>query len=454
MMQSAVQRGSWIWIALLVLIGAGCSRPFASHRDTLAGLYAAGRYDLAAAELDNPENRKLYGSKNQVLWEMDRGAVAQALHDHDTTVKLLEQAERAAEVQRQKSLGDVVGQWAINDTAAKYIASPYEDIYLNVLKLLAQLEAGRIEGGATVEARRLSDKADLLRDTYLKYEEAMERQGGRAADGGLVSTNNEGQFIESPLGTYLTAVTFMASGNGEFQRVAGRRLLDSIRLQKGLIGPVREEDFENLGERDSRSANLLVVALSGRGPTKYAQRVGPIPLGTVPVYFELPYLRVNPSEVTAARVEVDGSESLGGEGAVSQPLALVEDMSAVAAENHKRALPAIYNRTLLRYMVKAGISVGLTEMGRRQADDRNQGAVQLAGVIGGLIVLAATEEADLRSWIFLPGQARVGLLDVPPGPRRVRVVYESAHGPVYTTPWKSVEVPADGLVTVVTNYWR
>lgn len=461
-----------IWkggIALLGVLSAvlGCSRPFAAHRAELEMLYRAGQYEAAAAELDKPEVQKLYGDKNRVLWEMDRGAVALALNDQDTTVELLERAERAAEVQREKALGDVLGQWAVNDTAAKYIASAYEDIYLNVLKLLAQLEAGRIQGGATVEARRVSGKADILRDTYLKYEEALEPaleprydRGGRTlasrtSNESLVSTNRAGEFLESPLGTYLTAVTFMESGEADLQAVAGRRLLDSLRLQEGLVGPVDPGDFEGIGEQGPDSANLLAVAFSGRGPTKYAQRVGPVPLGTVPVYFELPYLRVNPSEVSSARVEIAGSEGLGGPGPGAHRLALVEDLSAVALENHRRALPAIHARTLARYAIKAGISVGLTEMARRRSDDRDQDAVQLAGVLAGLVVLAATEEADLRSWVFLPGQARVGLMDVPPGRRRVRVVYEGfGGGIVHATPWKEVDVPPDGLVTVVTHYWR
>jgi drug/metabolite transporter (DMT)-like permease len=41
--------------------------------------------------------------------------------------------------------------------------------------------------------------------------------------------------------------------------------------------------------------------------TKYAEKVGPIPLGTFPVYFELPKLMIHPSQVLRARVEVEGA---------------------------------------------------------------------------------------------------------------------------------------------------
>lgn len=441
-------------LGLVVGLSAGC-RPFADHRAALEATYAAGRYDQAAAMLDDPKLHALYGDKNELLWKLDRGAVAAALGDDDTAIELLNRAEDQIEVQREKSAGDVIGQWAINDTAAKYIAEPYEDLYVNVVKILAQLAAGRIDGGATVEARRMAGKADMLRDRWLKYEDAVKSRGGRAVESdpsGPTAVNNKGEFIESPLGTFLTAVTFMKSGDPEFQRVAGKRLVDSIKLQQGLIGPVREEDFAGLDEMSPDEVNVLIVALCGRGPTKVAQRIGPIPLGTIPIYMELPQLRTYLSEAAAARIEIDGESAPAAE---KKSLKLVEDLSAVATENHRRALPAIYARTLLRYAIKAGLSVALTEAARKNAGDSNQGLVQIAGVLAGLAVIGATEEADLRSWTFLPGQARVGLMKLPPGRHTARVVYESASGgDLYATPWRTIDASEGGLASVVTHYWR
>src|SRR5690349_803437 len=148
----------------------GCEAAFDQHRADLERLYSAGQFQQAAAVLDDPKTQKLYGSKNQVLWELDRGSVGLALEEDDKAVDLLNRAEDTIEVQREKSIDEVVGQWLLNDTAAKYIAEPYEDLYLNVVKILAQLEAGRLDGGATVEARRMAGKADRLRDLFLKYE--------------------------------------------------------------------------------------------------------------------------------------------------------------------------------------------------------------------------------------------------------------------------------------------
>lgn len=134
-----------LWMALL----PGC-RDFAEHRGSMASLHARGQYEVAAKVLD--EKRKDYGRKNEVLWKLDRGATALALGDDATAIALLNEAEDEIERKRERSRGETIGQWVFNDTAAAYVAEPYEDLYLNVIKMAAQLQAGRIEGGATVES--------------------------------------------------------------------------------------------------------------------------------------------------------------------------------------------------------------------------------------------------------------------------------------------------------------
>jgi hypothetical protein len=442
--------GLGLLFGLLLLGVAGCA--FDDHREQLEGLYSAGRFDEAAAALDDPKVRKLYGSKAEVLWKLDRGAVALALHDGGRTISLLNDAEAAIALARERSAGDVIGQWTSNDRTAKYIAEPYEDIYINVVKMLAQFEAGRVDGGASVEARRLITKVNLLRDLYVTYAEKVEKDAeGKVPEGerlpGPATENRGGQFIESPLGTFLSAVAFMKSGSPEFQRVAGKRLLDAIRLQEGLIGPVRPEDFEGLSERRPESVNVLVVALSGRGPVKVAERFGPLLIGTVPVYFELPVLRTFPSEVASVALEVEGGEST--------ELPLVEDISSVATANHNRMLPLIRTRTVLRTIIKSGLSIAATEVARKAAADSNQGIVQIGAALAGLFLITATERADIRCWLFLPGQAHVGLLNLEPGEHRVRLVYKGAGGgTVYTTDWRPVTATENGLASVVAQYAR
>jgi hypothetical protein len=120
-------------------------------------------------------------------------------------------------------------------------------------------------------------------------------------------------------------------------------------------------------------------------------------------------------------------------------------------------MPLIYARALLRSSLKAGASFAITQA-VRNSKGNNSGYVLLS-VLAGLALVTATERADLRCWIFLPGQAHVGLLDLAPGAYRVKVEYLSGSGGVvYSGPWKAVSVPDSGrdehLSTVVEHYWR
>ncbi|MBL8763169.1 MAG: hypothetical protein JNM07_02740 [Phycisphaerae bacterium] len=456
---------------------AGCSG-FEDHRAALNALHAQGRYESAASVLSLPETEAMYGDHSRLLLWLDRGAVALARHDAQGCLENLERAEAYIEAAHGSDPAGDAARWLMNDTAAAYLGEPYEDLYINVLKLLAQLESGHVQGGATVEARRLASKADTLRDRHVRYRDAALKKGGddytsaleSISSAGLVSSAEAGRFIESTLGTYLTAVTFMHSGETEFQRVAGRRLRDSIRLQGSLIGPVRAEAFAGLGERPAAGSgrgDVLVVALSGRGPTKFPRTIGPIPVFDWPVYFQLPVLAGGCAEAQRARLilaeeprmGITGDPSALPGGTVGQftlctaiEMELVEDMASVATANHERELPLIYARTLLRSSAKAGLSFAVTQSVRRRDRD---GWATLASVLGGLAAVALTEKADLRCWAFLPGRAYVALSDVKPGRYLVRIEYLAASGGVlHTTSWQTADVQAGGLTTIVEHFWR
>lgn len=444
-------------------------------------MQAQGRYDLIARSLDDPRTRRLYGRNDRLLWLLDRGAAALALRDHATAIDLLNQAEDFMDIRHGASAADAAAQWLLNDTAAEYLGEPYESIYVNDLKLLAQLERGALLGGATVEARRAATKANRLRDLYVVYRRAVDREAppeiradldaaapsvplgsGRP----LVAAGTGGQFIESPLATFLTAVTFMVTGERGHQAVAGRRLLDSIRLQGHLIGPVRAEAFEGLGERAPTDRDLLVVAISGQAPTKHAERFGPIPIYQWPVYYEIPVLRGGSAEAAAARVvlapAVSEAEPPAADPstAFTYDLPLVEDMRSVATENHNRQLPAIQARAILRSTAKAAAafaaSQAVTDRGRKQ------GWTNLAAILGGLALVTLTERADLRCWVLLPGQAHAGLFHMPPGDHWARVEYLGPGGGLlYATPWRMIRetdyAPGEAgarLATIVEHFGR
>lgn len=490
--QRVLAKLALILLAPLLLTACG----FQQHREHLALLHANGKFTEALAELDDPETQSLYDSQDQLLLDLDRGALSFYLGLDRQAFEYFESAERFMDLTAtQQSTGDTAVQWLLNDTFATYAGEPYEDVYVNVFKLLGHLRAGRIEGGASVEARRVAAKTSLLRDRFTAATASTRRGAERSTnptaklaleaakptstpvantspttDAPTPPTDPEprpraitdGQFIDSPLGAYLAAVTFMKTNEPEQQSVAARRLRSAIDAQGLLIGDVDPANFSGLAQLSPSNASVLLVALSGRGPVKFAQRVGPIPLFDFPVYFELPQLRTFPSQARSVRA------TLTPESGDSPPrevtLNLIEDMGRVASENHRRQLPLIYTRTLVRAAVKSAataVAAGAVRRGQGGSRGRSEGEAILV-VLGGLAAMVATERADIRCWTFLPGRAHVALVELPPGRYNVRFDYLGPAGPsaaqtvLFTEQQPPLTVTGDprDLATSIAHWWR
>ncbi len=427
-----------------VFFMSGCSN-VNSLQPMLESYHARGDYAGAAQFLDSDSTQSTYGEKSKLLWQLERGTVALAQNDTDRAVALLDDAEKLSAYNYEPSGNDSITKWVVNDAEASYTAQPYEDLYTNVLKQLAYLEAGKIDGFATAESLRVLYKAEHLRDVYVQYMKAGSEGTAVKATEQKARGAQSAQFIESPLGTYLAAVTFMKTGDRNNQDLAARRLNDSIAREKDYIGAVNAADFDGLGSLSRDDANLLLVGLSGRAPTKVETRLN---LPVVDSVLNIPYPRlvVQPTGVESVTIEIDDQPS--------RTLSLVEDLSGVVAENYRRAEPAIRSRTVARVLGKIGVVAGATiavNDAQRQNRHNDRTLTVLTGILGAVLV-QSSEKADLRSWVFLPGQARVGLVKVQPGLHRVRVVYRLSSGQIIEQPWEEITVTERGLTTIVSHY--
>jgi hypothetical protein len=432
--------------AIFMLTSVGCVDTLDRVRADAASAYAVGRIDQAARILDTPEAVNAHAKRSKLLWNLERGALALYLGDYANAIARFDVAETDAAYQYDPSAGDVLAQWTFNDTASRYTAQPYEDMYINVMKQLAYLAMGKVDGFATAESRRHLGKAAHLRDVYGKYmgslnsgqNAAYVRQfGGSGAPG--VNREDAGQFIESTLGTYLAMMIFTHTGEANLQEQTARSLRDAIEKQGAVTGEIDLKNLDGAEQLRASDFNLLVVALSGRGPMKVE---GSLPVAGLGMPIEYPRLIPGPRVADAAYLEVEGDEG-------EQELFLIEDLGRTAIENYRRAEPAQYARTMIRLGGKIGLATAATIIAHNQRDTRDYaGLIAMAGAIA----IIASEQADLRGWSMLQGQARVGHVRLKQGPHRVRVRYERREMVVHVTPWEDIDVGSGRLTTIVSHY--
>lgn len=430
----------------LVLLAAtlcGCH----SIQNELQSLHAQGRYNDARQLLEDPKTqRDVYGQRDAVLWRLETAAANLAVGDTSRAVQLLDDAEAYTAYNYDRTGGEALAQWAINDSAAAYAAQPYEDLYVNVFKQLCFLDQGELNN-ASAESRRLLDKSKSLGGYMQEYLKGIERSD----TSGFVERGNrsfrpssvrQGEYITSPLGAYLAAVIAAKNGNAAGQDEASIRLRQAIGEQRAFIGSIRPEAFEGVATLRADSFDVLAVAFSGRGPVKESRQVD-APFGQGQ-QTEIPFPMIRrgvSSRVRAARLEFSSGERVD--------LELVEDLGAVVAENFARTESAIYARTIARIAIKAGIVAGAA-YGVHTASKKNTDLTALT-VFAGLAYIWLTERADLRSWVMLPGQAWVATAKAPPGAERARIVYSVTGGREIASEWKPIRVTPDAPATVITH---
>jgi len=150
----------------------------------------------------------------------------------------------------------------------------------------------------------------------------------------------------------------------------------------------------------------------------YAYRKGNVKLDKV-LKFSFPELVDVPSVVESCELDVFEGPTVGAE--------YVLNLSAVARADFERRLPGILMKTILRAVAK--------DLARKAAANKDEDLGWAVNILN-----IATEQADTRGWIFLPGHLFMLKTHVPPGPHILRGRFLSAEGAVVDEWEADVEV--------------
>jgi hypothetical protein len=144
-----------------------------------------------------------YGSRNRLLYDMDRGMTLHLAGDYVQSNSLLEQASLEVERLYTRTIRTETAAFLTNDTMLPYEGDPYEHVMINVVKALNYAAMGQLME-AVVEARQIDHRLNVLSDS------AKEKDGYR----------------EDAFARYLTGVLYEATGDLNNAFIAYRKAYD------------------------------------------------------------------------------------------------------------------------------------------------------------------------------------------------------------------------------------
>jgi uncharacterized protein len=386
--------------AVAALAAAGCAPPSLAYRAHLSTLVEERKYPDAAAWIEEARETK-YGSRDRVLYWLDKGAILHQARDYRGSDGLLDQAELRMEELYTKSLSQAVGTVLVNDATQDYAGEPHERALLYVFRALNYAYAQKVDD-AVVEARKVTA--------------FLEQQGERV---GLKTYRDDG------FAHYLCALLFEDQGRLDDARIS-RAAAERAYGRYEQAYRTRAPRF-GLAPRRAGDGELVVLHYNGKIPLRESKRTS-VPVGR----------KRTVREMAAAGSDEDSAEmAIAIPAIVEQPYAIrsssvrvgallarsvvVEPIAAIATKTLEDELPAMKARAASRAVAKGG-AYGAAE----GAASTSKLASILAGA--GLGAANAMEEADTRAWSTLPAEIRMARIVLPEGVHDVSVEYADAQG--------------------------
>lgn len=431
-------------LAVWPLLSCASTRntPFAPYDAAVA----SRNYLEVAEELYSTKDKDLYGGKDQVLRYLDAGILYHYAGSYDQSIQCFNQAESLIEANFTKSVTDAAASFILNDYQLEYFGEDYEDIYLNIFKAIDFIRLNNWEA-AFIEVRRANNKLNRLEDKYGRLALEMSRTEDVRGSVDLASM----EFHNSALARYLSLLLYRSEGNFDDAAIDLNKLYEAFLTQPHVYSFSRPNlDFML---EPTNMARVNLIAFTGRSPMKRATTLrlstgsnlifitaevedasGNMSLVSWNNYFfpgveegynfkcQLPEMHKRQSAVARVHVTADGT-SMGN-------LWLLEEFDSVAMETFRLKESLIFVKTITRTITK-GIAAQKAKEAADQAAANAGSGLMLLSLLGGIavdIAVDASEQADLRSARYFPGQAHVGEFWLEPGEHEIQIEYYNASG--------------------------
>ena len=409
---------------LLAVIAAGAIGLTCAHHparmSTVRSLMATKGYQAALQEFD-----KMSRDEGDVLYLLEWGLLLHYAGEYAKSNEVFERAEILSEDLYTKSISREAAAMVTSDLVLDYVPKPHEQVLINYFRALNYIFLGDKEG-ALVECRKAVDKLMLYseedkrsyrRDAFIEYLTGILYEWDDDVNDAFISYRNavwgywiyEQQFgIEGPpilacdairtaadLGFTGVADMFTRDVRATCRTEAPGTTRVIVFLEQGFI-PARQQWSVNIPilKPEAEQAHLHPYDFSLGVYSRIYGRAYDV---SDVAYFLRVALPVYPQVSAPPRARVLTLDSLRVEAY------LAEDIFAVASKELSHDMPRIVAKTLARAIIKYAAA-------NKIEDKYGKVWGTIANIAG-----AATEQADLRSWLSLPRSIYVAEVYVEPG---------------------------------------
>lgn len=381
--------------------------------------------DTALAALEKKRR-----SADRLLYLQERGRVSQLAEqvdtsktDFDDAIGAYRQLEERATLSASASLA-TGASLLTNDNARPYTGSLYERVFVHQYQALNFLAAGDASG-ALVEVRR----ANLIQNEALARKENTVDKAREEADAkGFDANRYDGYFSGMDLAAgrvktgfqnaatfYLSGLIYEATGNTNDAYIDYRKALelvpDNPYVQRDVVRTGLRTGIEDAQKLARKIGNAQIAPKAGEGELVVYLEEGYVPAKSplsIPIWTSRTFNNVS-FPVYAGNIPGPAAMTLDIDGR-THDTALLVDTRALAVRTLKDEIPGMLARAFTRLLTKQ-------EMQRQMQQQDSSGLLGLVGTIYSLV----TDQADLRSWLTLPGSGQVLRLPLPAGSHHVAV---------------------------------
>ncbi|MDH5445363.1 MAG: hypothetical protein OEY52_07385 [Gammaproteobacteria bacterium] len=417
-------------LAVLCSIGGGCATYSESFRP-LEKEIIAQRPEKALKILEKSPP----SGNDRLLYFLDKAMFLRMMGKHSESNQVLQSAKKYIEKFSPTSITEETASFFVNDSTKAFIGAPFEQVLVNFYSALNYLDMGEIDS-ARVEAQQV--------DIRLKT---------------LASNEKNPILIANPYARYLTGIIYEDLGEWSNALIAYRKAYQAykahqkryaVRVPRYLkYDLIRLTDYEGLrDERDKyikefkinkwdkqsslkKNGEVVFVMNNGLAPIKRQRTVAHAAIKGQVARISLPYYQKRRNGFSNARISVGNQTATTVE---------VNDINSIAEKTLAHFLPGITARSIARAIAKHNVA--------RAVGDRDS----LAG-LAMMVTNYATEVADTRSWLTLPGEIHMARMPLKAGKYTIDLQLRGAGNNVlHTYQFRDVKVKR-GAKTYLTYHW-